>query len=119
MIVTVGAGIETFVEVSSYIILFHHIWKHDNNLAADVLDQNIIKKRNRVNALSVFGLFVTWVIEVLYVVFIGILSFIVIDHDFVREVVGFCRIYDYFLIPFVQIHTSAPIQAFISSRKSQ
>ena len=115
--VTILSIIATITEVSSYAILYFYIWKHDNHLASGILDQKIIKMRNRANALSITGLFVTWFMEVSYLVFVVFLSFVIKDHDFVREVVGFLRMYEYFFIPFVQIYTSSPIQKYISENK--
>lgn len=114
---TVVVTIITMTEVCSYIILYHYVWTHDNKLASGILDEKVIKMRNRANVLTITGLFITWLMEVSYLVLIGFLSFFMKDHDFVREVVGFLRMYEYFFIPFVQIYSSTPIRRFVASNK--
>jgi hypothetical protein len=116
-IVAIVVTMLTIAEVSSYVILYYYVWKQDNQVASRILDQKTIKMRNRINALSVTGLFVTWIMEVSYLVIILSLSFVFKDQDFVREVVTFLRMYEYFFIPLIQIYTSSPIQKFISANR--
>jgi hypothetical protein len=107
----VGACLTT-LEILSYVILFYHVWKHDNKTASFVLDQKVIGMRNRVNAISLTGLFATWVMEVNYIVFGGFLLLLVDDSNFIREVVALVKLFDFYLIPLVQIYTSVPMKRF-------
>ena len=107
----IGACLTT-LEILSYLILFHHVWIHDNKTANFVLDQNVIKMRNRVNAISLTGLFATWMMEVCYVLFGGFLLLLLDDNNFIREVDTFVKLFDYYFIPLVQIYTSAPMKRF-------
>ena len=50
----IGAGL-SLVEICSYIILFSHVWRHDNECAGFILDPKIIRNRNRANAISLTG----------------------------------------------------------------
>ncbi len=77
-----------------------------------------ITSRNRVNAISLTGLFATWLMEVAYVIFGGFLLFIISDNNLIREIVTCLKLYDYFLIPFVQVYTSAPIKRQMTSRNT-
>jgi len=54
--------------------------------------------------------------EVVYIIFGGFLLFIISDNNLIREVVTCVKLYDYFLIPFVQVYTSAPIKRYMTSR---
>jgi hypothetical protein len=40
----------TLLEIFSYIIFFHHVTQHNNNIAANILKPSIIKQRNKANA---------------------------------------------------------------------
>jgi hypothetical protein len=101
----------------SYIILYHHIWKHNNNQSEDnILDENTIKYRNRVNAVSISGLFATWLMEVLHILTMLFAFFIFNDQNLVREVAGSIQYYQYYLIPLAQVKTSAPIKRYIASQ---
>jgi hypothetical protein len=99
----------------SYIILFHHIWKHNNNVASIVLDQKIVLQRNKANAMNLTGLFATWVTELVYPIFVGLLFFVVPGHNNIRDVVGTFKWFDYFLIPFIQVHTSPPLRRYLEA----
>jgi hypothetical protein len=111
----VGLGYTT-VEISSYVILFYFIAKHDNKTAIGVLHQSVIKKRNRVNAISLTGLVTGWLMEVWYIFLVGFLS-LVMDRNVLREVSAVLKYYEFYLIPLVQVHTSDPLKKFRLSSK--
>jgi len=100
----------------SYIFLFHHLWEHNKNIASTVLDANIIRQRNKANAINLTGLFATWVTELVYPVFVGLLFFVVSGHNDVRDATSCLKLFDYFLIPLIQIHTSPPLKRFLESK---
>ena len=102
------------LEVCSYIILYYHVWKHDNDVAAKILNQQVIRNRNRRNAITISGLFATWILEVSYLIFTGFLSFLTNRHDLVRELVWSVKAYEYFCIPCIQIYTSPQMKLFKS-----
>ena len=56
------------------------------------------------NAVSLTGLFASWLMEVWYVVFVGILA-IILKNDFLYEMSAFVKVYVYYLIPLVQVST--------------
>ena len=53
----------------------------------------------------------------IFVIFGGFLLVAVDDSNFIREVVGFVKPFDFYLIPVLQIHSSAPIRSYIASKK--
>ncbi len=55
----------------------------------------------------------------LYMILIGFLFFVLDDHYNVRDVVGCIKVFDFFVIPFIQIYTSAPIRRYIQSQKQK
>ena len=63
----------TVIEMSSYIILYRFLWKQDNSLSGRVLSEKVVNMRKRNNALSISGLFATWVMETTH---LGFASFL-------------------------------------------
>ena len=62
------AGIICFIAVVSemiiYVMFFHHLYKNDNNVdLKKLLDKKVIKARNRKNAITFFGQFCSFIIE--------------------------------------------------------
>ncbi len=116
LIISIYSSICNILEISSYTILYYHVWTHDNRMASEILDQRVIRTRNRANAISLIGLFSTWIFEVSYLVVTGFLSFAIKNHDFLRELVWCYKAYEYFFIPLVQIYTSPIMKVFKSSQ---
>ena len=104
----------TTIEILSYTIIFHYIRNHNNNNTVGIIDPSIVKMRNRINAISLSGLFAGWLMEVWYIVLVGFLS-LMFDSKLLREVSTVLKYYEYYLIPLVQIHSSPPIRKFMST----
>ena len=104
----------TTIEIISYTIIFHYIRNHNNNNTVGIIDPSIVKMRNRINAISLSGLFAGWLMEVWYIVLVGFLS-LMFDSKLLREVSTVLKYYEYYLIPLVQIHSSPPIRKFMST----
>lgn len=102
----------TIIEVTCYIILFRYLWHHDNKMAK-YLDTKVIKSRNRANAVSLTGLFATWALELVYIIFGGLLSIVIKDSNLLREVVSSLIPFEYYFIPLIQIYTSPNIKSFM------
>ena len=103
-------------ELCCYIIIFHHLTVHNNNLMAGILDQNVIKKRNMTNAVSLSGLFICWLLEAFHLIFGGFLALVVGGH-WNRLLSIFIRYLEFVLVPLVHIHTSPPIRRYLMSLK--
>ena len=106
---SVHGTVLSIVEITCYLILYHHIYSHNVDIASKLLDASVIKKRNQQNAVSLTGLFAGWLMEVWYIVLVGIFSTI-FENNWIYEMSAFFKVYVYYLIPLVQIHTSAPLR---------
>ena len=106
------------VEFACYAISLWHIFHHDNYVAVKVLSQSVIKQRNRTNAISMVGLFVSWSWQVLQIVLSG---FVVTMFDLVwfREYSSLLRTMDFVLIPWIQINTSPPLKQYKEKKSKQ
>ena len=107
-----GIGtIFTMLELTSYIIFFQYITKHNKNVASTILQPSVIKQRNQANAISMVGQIVAWVLEIWYTIFMGFLP-IYFKLETVREASALLKNIEYVLIPMVEVYTSAPIRKF-------
>ena len=104
-------GILTIIELCCYLAYFQYIYHHDNKVAAVVVSQMMIKIRNKSNAISMVGQLTKWIMEVWYIILVGIFS-TMFQVDLLREVSVLIRATEYFLIPLVQVLTSPPIKRF-------
>ena len=98
-----------------YIAVSQLIMNHNNNIAASILQPGVIKQRNRVNAVTMVGQLLAWLMEVWYLFFIAVLSGFY-DIDTLREVASMLKTLEFVLIPLVEVHTSKPIRDFCSRR---
>ena len=101
----------TMLELTSYIIFFHYVSKHNKNVASTILQPSVIKQRNQANAISMVGQIVAWVLEIWYTIFMGFLP-IYFKLETVREASALLKNIEYVLIPMVEVYTSAPIRKF-------
>ena len=86
--------------------------RHDNTVAIIVLEPDVIKKRNRRNAISMVGQLAGWIMEVWHLVLIGFLTPIFML-DSLRNTSSLLKNFEFFLIPLVQIWSSAPIKRYL------
>jgi hypothetical protein len=102
---------QTIVEISSYLILYQYLSSHNNKNMGQILKQSEINARNKVNAISLMGLVMGWFMEFWYVFLVGVLGY-VFEKNLLREVSSVLKYFEFFLVPLVQIHTSAPLKKF-------
>ena len=95
----------------SYIMIFSHIVHHNNNVAATVLQTEVIQRRNRSAAISMLGLMLCWLLDVLYITSTGLL-FTLYNSQRLREFSSLLKVAEFLLIPWIQILTSPPIRRF-------
>ena len=100
------------IEMFCYAIFFHYVTYHNNFVASAILQQSVIKQRNNTNAISMLGLFISWVMEMWYILIVGLLS-TKFEVGYLREVAATLKDFDFILIPFFQIITSVPMRKFI------
>ena len=111
LIIVLGTFL-TMTKIVCYIIFFVHLFHHNNTIAIGILTPPIIKQRNRVNAISMFGQFAAWLMDVLYIVLAGLLSFFH-DVDKLREIASLLKSFEFLLIPLLEVFTSVPIRKFL------
>ena len=103
------------IEMLCYGVFFHYVTYHNNNIASAILQQSVIKQRNNTNAISMLGLFASWLLEIWYIFFVGLLAF-EFDISFLREVAAALKDFDFILIPIFQTLTSVPIKKSMFSK---
>jgi len=101
------------IELTCYIIIFRHISIHNNTIMKGILDQNTLQKRNRVNAISLTGLFACWSMLLFHNLIGGVLSFF-IGTKWNRDMAAFLRYFEFALAPYIQIRTSQPIKRYLT-----
>ena len=59
--VSIAGSIFNLLELGSYLILFFQLYNHNNSISkSNLLESNVVKQRNRVNAISLTGQVITW-----------------------------------------------------------
>ena len=111
---SVGAFFPT-VELACYIAFFHHTIHHDNTVAIIVIQPEVLKLRNKRNAISMVGLLASWLMELWYIIIVGLLTAMIKDPVYVRDVATLIKMFEFVLLPMVQIFTSEPIKRFLMS----
>ena len=109
-------GIMAIAEFCCYLVYFHYVFRHDNSVAAAVISKSALSSRNRSNAISMAGQVITWLSEIWFLVFLGLLS-IVLKGSMLREVGVMIKVADYFLVPFIHVMTSSPVQKFRNQKQ--
>ena len=64
------------------------------------------------------GLFLGWLMELFYIIFVGFLSLAIKDNDFIRELSGSLKMFEFYLVPLVQCKTSAAFVRYIEAKDS-
>ena len=109
---SVGALFPT-IELACYIAFFHHTIRHDNTVAIIVIQPEVLKLRNKRNAISMIGLLASWLMELWYIIIVGLLTAIIKDPVYVRDVSTLIKMLEFVLLPLVQILSSEPIKRFL------
>ena len=117
----IATGIGTLLVALDFVcsaISFSHIYHHDNYVAVTVVSQSVVKQRNKTNAISMVGLFVTWFLQVGHIIASGFIVFM-FDMVWLREYTSLSRIVDFVLIPWIQIRTSTPLKQYEQRKLKQ
>ena len=100
------------IELYCYTIFFGHVYYHDNNVAISVVRHDVVRQRNRTNAISMAGLFATWLMELAYfcwlVYFLSQSSF-----DEYREALTIVKMAEFVVVPTVQVITSPSLRRYV------
>ena len=120
VIVRMGISFCVFMSLTEcvcYIVFFHYIFHHDNKVAAQVLSQSNLNKRNKNSAISMAGQALILLTEFWYICLIGIMSTF-IQRDLLRELAAVIKIGDFLIIPYIHTLTSSPIKSFIKQHQN-
>ena len=110
-----GSGVVySVIEFCCYIIFFVHVAHHDNNIAVVVLHKETIRQRNHTNAITMMGLFLTWLMELSYLGW-NVVAFATGFSEQTREFLTIIKMFEFSLVPLVQIKTSPPLRKFTSN----
>ena len=108
---TTGLGLN-IIELYCYTIFFGHVYYHDNNVAISVVRHDVVRQRNRTNAISMAGLFATWLMELAYfcwlVYFLSQSSF-----EEYREALTIVKMAEFVVVPTVQVITSPSLRRYV------
>jgi hypothetical protein len=108
------AGLWTLTELCCYLAFFQHVIHHNNSIAVGVVAPSVLKNRNKTNAITMAGQAASWIMEIWYIVIVGVLSTIV-QVDILREISVVVKALEFCLNPFVLIYTSAPIRRYLEA----
>ncbi len=98
--------------ITELLVLFDYIYHHNKNIGATVLRPEVIGQRNRKNAITMVGQFCSWILELSYF-FLLIFFATRLYHDLRREIASIIKLYEFSLIPIVQILTTLSMRQFI------
>jgi hypothetical protein len=106
------AAANQVLEFFCYAVMFYVIIKHDNTEAVKIVKPSVIKQRNQTNAVTLTGQFSCFLIEIWYIVFVGLLA-VPKNITYLREWAAMIKTLEFFLLPFIMITTSAPLRNFL------
>ena len=112
MIFSVAAVVVNIAEFICYIIFFCHVIYHDNNIAVMIVKRDVVRQRNRTNAISMAGLFATWVMDASYYCWM-ILFLTSNDYEQMREMLTIVKMSEFAVVPIVQVLTSPAVRKAI------
>ena len=107
------------VEMCCYLLLFSHIYHHDNKVAILIIKAEDVKLRNSKNAISLIGQLSTWLLEILYfamLIFFSQLTFRTIEAS--REIASLFKLSEFTIVPLVQILCCPMLRRFIKRKTS-
>ena len=113
-LVSLVGGVLSFVEFVCYVVFFLHLHHHDNQIAAAVISQSVLKLRNRNNAVSMLARFLTWILRIWFVILAGALS-TVFKIENLREISALVKSSDFCVIPLLQIVTTSSMKHFLKT----
>ena len=102
------------LEVMIYAIFFRHMYKHDNNeLLRRLLDPNVTRTRNRNNAITFFGQFCSFSIELIWIILYIITIPLEKNHSVLLRLRFVVRMISFTCMPIIEVVTSKTLRARI------
>ena len=98
-------------EFGIYLGLFYFIYKHDNGSITKVLNQSVVRDRNRKNLVSFLGQFYGFVVECIFLIIILVLSFLSrkVAHE-IHAITIVVKFLDFGVLSAVEILSSASLK---------
>jgi len=103
------------VEMVCYSIFFASLTNYNNTVASALVNPSVIKFRNKTNAISVFGLFASWVLQISDLLIYGVFA-TQFKMEWLREVTAVFKGFDFLWIPIIQILTTPPMRKMVFSK---
>ena len=109
---TLAGVILNTVEFCCYIIFFAHIIHHDNFVAVMIVKKEVVRQRNRNTAISMVGLFATWVLEMAYNIWLALFVWLGYSQQ-LRELLTIIKMAEFVIMPIIEVLTSPPLRKFV------
>lgn len=107
-----------FLKSVLYIKLFYFLYKHNAVIKlANILQPEVLQKRNRKNAITLTGQLAGALVELLYAGFITLLLIFKINWE-IREYFSVFKTSEFFILPIIEILTSPPLKKFVFNQTS-
>ena len=115
LLIAAIAFLLNIAELGCYITIFSYLSYINKKNASSVLKPSIIRDRNRSNAISLTGQAIGWVMEVWYIILVGVFSTIY-KFELTRELSPIIKLFEFALIPLVEIYTTPPLKSFMGNQ---
>ena len=110
----------TFAEISIYFTFFHFLYRHDNNeRLRRLLEPHVIRQRNKINAITLFGQFCSFLFELCIWILIIIIMLFGKHSRGLWAVLSILRVIFFTCMTIVEVITSSSLRQklFIQIRK--
>jgi hypothetical protein len=101
-------------ELGCYITIFCYLSFVNKRNASSVLKPSVIRDRNRSNSISLTGQAAGWIMEVWYIILVGVFSTIY-KFELTRELSPIIKLFEFVLIPLVEIQTTPPLKRYMDN----
>ena len=101
------------VEIVIYVLFFHHMYVHDNNVRLKrLLEAGEVKRRNSRNAMSFFSLFCSFVVETTSIIMLLLIKFMPPESGMVLAVL-LLRRFSLSAMAIVEVFTSCELRSMV------
>ena len=98
------------IEVGCYVIIFYHLFTHDNGNIKAFLSKECIRHRNRSNAITLMGQFYGFCIESVFMVILTICIVLGKSKIQMRALVIVIKLTEFGILSMVEVLTSEPLR---------
>ena len=106
----------TLIEIGCYVIIFHHLFKHDNGRITAFLSQECTRHRNRSNAITFIGQFYGFWTEFVFMVILTICIVLGKSNIQMKALVSVIKFIEFGILSAIEVLTSETLrEVFIES----